>query len=81
MREEILGIKTMGEKINNLFKAAYKRNEIFVNRKYQRKLVWKLEEKQAFIDTLLRGISCSIIFICKNKRWKRARNHRWSTKT
>ena len=26
MREEILGIKTMGEKINNLFKAAYKRN-------------------------------------------------------
>ena len=40
MREEILGIKTMGEKINNLFKAAYKRNENFEKRKNQRKLVW-----------------------------------------
>lgn len=67
MREEVLGIKTMGEKINNLFKAAYKRHEIFVNRKYQRKLVWKLEEKQAFIDTLLRGYPVPLFLFAKTK--------------
>ena len=70
MREEILDIKTMGEKINNLFKAAYKRNEIFVNRKYQRKLVWKLEEKQAFIDTLLRGYPVPLFYSQKQKMEK-----------
>ena len=53
MKEEVLQIKTMGEKINNLFKDAYKRHLILVNRKYQRKLVWTIEEKRAFIDTLL----------------------------
>ena len=70
MREEILGIKTMGEKINNLFKAAYKRNEIFVNRKYQRKLVWTLQEKQAFIDTLLRGYPVPLFYSQKQKMEK-----------
>lgn len=70
MREEILGIKTMGEKINNLFKAAYKRHEIFVNRKYQRKLVWTLQEKQAFIDTLLRGYPVPLFLFAKTKDGK-----------
>ena len=70
MREEILGIKTTGEKINNLFKAAYKRNEIFVNRKYQRKLVWTLQEKQEFIDTLLRGYPVPLFLFAKTKDGK-----------
>lgn len=70
MREEILGIKTMGEKINNLFKAAYKRHEIFVNRKYQRKLVWTLQEKQEFIDTLLRGYPVPLFLFAKTKDGK-----------
>lgn len=48
MKEEVLQIKTMGEKINNLFKDAYKRHLILVNRKYQRKLVWTIEEKKSF---------------------------------
>lgn len=70
MKEEVLQIKTMGEKINNLFKAAYKRNEIFVNRKYQRKLVWTLQEKQAFIDTLLRGYPVPLFYSQKQKMEK-----------
>ena len=70
MREEILGIKTMGEKINNLFKAAYKRHEIFVNRKYQRKLVWTLQEKQEFIDTLLMGYPVPLFLFAKTKDGK-----------
>lgn len=39
--------------INNLFKM-YTDNELSVNRRYQRKLVWTLQEKKDFIDTLLR---------------------------
>lgn len=30
----------------------YRNNQYLVNRRYQRKLVWELDEKQAFIDSL-----------------------------
>ena len=33
----------------------YRNNQYLVNRRYQRKLVWELEEKQAFIDSLANG--------------------------
>lgn len=65
MKEEVLQIKTMGEKINNLFKDAYKKHLILVNRKYQRKLVWSVEEKQAFIDTLLHGYPVPLFLFAK----------------
>lgn len=65
MKEEVLEIKTMGEKINNLFKDAYRRHLILVNRKYQRKFVWSVEEKQAFIDTLLRGYPVPLFLFAK----------------
>lgn len=65
MKEEVLEIKTMREKINNLFKDAYKRHLILVNRKYQRKFVWSVEEKQAFIDTLLRGYPVPLFLFAK----------------
>lgn len=35
-----------------VYKDIYKEDGFFVNRKYQRKLVWTLEEKQALIDTI-----------------------------
>ena len=38
--------------INKVYKDLYKHDMFFVNRKYQRKLVWTLEEKQALIDTI-----------------------------
>ena len=31
----------------------YRNNRLYVNRRYQRKLVWTLEEKQKLIDTVL----------------------------
>ena len=35
------------------------RNDLYlVNRRYQRKLVWELDEKQAFIDSLANGWVC-----------------------
>ena len=33
----------------------YRSDLYLVNRRYQRKLVWELEEKQAFIDSLANG--------------------------
>ena len=70
MKEEVLQIKTMGEKINNLFKDAYKRHLILVNRKYQRKLVWTIEEKRAFIDTLLHGYPVPLFLFAKTGNGK-----------
>lgn len=65
MKEEVLQIKTMGEKISTLFINAYEKHLLLVNRKYQRKLVWSVEEKQAFIDTLLRGYPVPLFLFAK----------------
>ncbi|MDZ8184397.1 MAG: DUF262 domain-containing protein [Nostoc sp. ChiSLP02] len=45
--------------INNLF---------YVNRRYQRKLVWTIEEKRAFIDSILKGFPVPIILLAETER-------------
>ena len=65
MKEEVLQIKTMGEKISTLFINAYEKHLLLVNRRYQRKLVWSIEEKQAFIDTLLHGYPVPLFLFAK----------------
>lgn len=45
----------------------YLENVYWVNRKYQRKLVWTLEEKQAFIDTILHNYPVPIFLMAKYK--------------
>ncbi|MEG1837634.1 MAG: DUF262 domain-containing protein [Synergistaceae bacterium] len=45
----------------------YLEGNYYVNRKYQRKLVWTLEEKQAFIDTILHQYPVPIFLIAKYK--------------
>ena len=45
----------------------YLDNVFWVNRKYQRKLVWTLEEKQAFIDTILHNYPVPIFLLAKYK--------------
>lgn len=45
----------------------YLEGNYYVNRKYQRKLVWTLEEKQAFIDTILHRYPVPIFLIAKYK--------------
>lgn len=43
------------------------RNDLYlVNRRYQRKLVWELEEKQAFIDSLANGYPVPLFLFAKN---------------
>ena len=43
------------------------RSELFlVNRRYQRKLVWDVEEKRAFIDSLANGYPVPLFLFAKN---------------
>ena len=71
MKEEVLQIMTTGEKISTLFINAYEKHLILVNRKYQRKLVWSIEEKQAFINTLLRGYPVPLFLFAKTGEGKK----------
>ena len=46
----------------------YLDNKYIVNRRYQRKLVWTLEEKKAFIDSLSKNYSVPLfLFATKEK--------------
>lgn len=45
----------------------YLENVYWVNRKYQRKLVWTLAEKQSFIDTILHNYPVPIFLLAKYK--------------
>ncbi|CAI1659861.1 TPA: DUF262 domain-containing protein [Serratia marcescens] len=41
---------------------------LYVNRRYQRKLVWTIEEKQAFIDSLANGYPVPILLLAEAKK-------------
>ena len=44
----------------------YRNNQYLVNRRYQRKLVWELDEKQAFIDSLANGFPVPLFLFAKS---------------
>ena len=43
----------------------YLNGKFIVNRRYQRKLVWTVDEKQAFIDSLIRGYSVPLFLLAR----------------
>ena len=45
----------------------YQENKLFINRKYQRKLVWTVEEKQEFINTILGRYPVPLFLLVKYK--------------
>lgn len=51
--QEELSIKPMT--ISQVY-SLYRSNKLIVNRKYQRKLCWSIEEKRNFLDTIERGL-------------------------
>ena len=55
-------IMVKGEYILELYKW-YKESKITINRKYQRKLVWSLKEKQAFIDTIIKNYPVPLFLV------------------
>lgn len=48
----------------------YREDKFIVNRRYQRKLVWTLSEKQAFIDSIVRGYSVPLFLLAQSTRTK-----------
>lgn len=46
----------------------YLKKDYIVNRKYQRKLVWTLQEKQAFIDSLMRKYSVPLFLFAVEEK-------------
>ena len=55
-------IMVKGEYILELYKW-YKTSKITINRKYQRKLVWSLKEKQEFIDTIIKNYPVPLFLV------------------
>lgn len=53
-----------GEQVERVF-INYKDNKYVVNRQYQRKLIWTIEEKQSFIDSIIQGFPIPIILLAE----------------
>ncbi|MBN7822529.1 DUF262 domain-containing protein, partial [Bowmanella yangjiangensis] len=55
-----------GESIERIF-GNYQARRYIVNRRYQRKLVWTIEEKRKFIDSILAGYPVPIVLLAEGK--------------
>ncbi|WP_200938137.1 DUF262 domain-containing protein [Methylobacterium sp. Leaf108] len=53
-----------GEQVERVF-INFKDNKYVVNRQYQRKLIWTIEEKQNFIDSIIQGFPIPIILLAE----------------
>lgn len=53
-----------GEQVERVF-INYQDDKYVVNRQYQRKLIWTIEEKQSFIDSILNGFPIPIILLAE----------------
>ncbi len=58
----ILSITPRGMSVQEAYRL-YRENRLIVNRKYQRKLVWLLEEKQKLIDSLIQDYPIPLILL------------------
>lgn len=53
-----------GEQVERVF-INFRDDKYVVNRRYQRKLIWTIEEKQSFIDSLIKGFPVPIILLAE----------------
>jgi hypothetical protein len=53
-----------GESIQSLY-GSYLSRQYLVNRRYQRKLVWSLEEKRSFIDSIVKGYPVPLVLLAE----------------
>ncbi|WP_127077910.1 DUF262 domain-containing protein [Rhodomicrobium lacus] len=54
-----------GDTIETVYRN-YRSEKYWVNRRYQRKLIWTLDEKRSFIDSIIRGYPVPIILLAEN---------------
>ena len=69
-RYEVHDMSTDSEKISNIFSDYFKSNLFKVNRKYQRKLVWTLQEKKDFIDSLLNEYPVPLFIFARRRDYE-----------
>lgn len=55
-----------GESIQRIYEFFISK-KLIVNRRYQRKLVWSIEEKQAFIDSITKGFPIPLILFAEKQ--------------
>ncbi|MDZ7697753.1 MAG: DUF262 domain-containing protein [Deltaproteobacteria bacterium] len=60
-----MSVTPQGKSVQALYRE-YREGKFFVNRKYQRKLVWSTEEKQRLIDSILNGYPIPLILLAEN---------------
>lgn len=54
------------ESIQRIFNF-YKSDLFFVNRRYQRKLIWTIEEKERFVDSIVKGLPVPLILLAETE--------------
>lgn len=53
-----------GESIQSLY-GSFLSKQFLVNRRYQRKLVWSIEEKRSFIDSIIKGYPVPLVLLAE----------------
>lgn len=53
-----------GESIQSLY-GSYLAKQYLVNRRYQRKLVWSIDEKRSFLDSIIRGYPVPLVLLAE----------------
>lgn len=64
MNKSSTDLSIKGESIQSLY-ASYLSETFLVNRRYQRKLVWTIEEKCSFIDSIINGYPVPLILLAE----------------
>ncbi|MGR3853529.1 DUF262 domain-containing protein [Chryseobacterium indologenes] len=59
-------VSVRNESIQRIFNF-YKNNLFYVNRRYQRKLIWTIEEKERFIDSIVNGLPIPLILLAETE--------------
>jgi hypothetical protein len=64
MNPDVSGLSIKGESIQSLY-GSYLAKTFLVNRRYQRKLVWTVEEKISFLDSIVNGYPVPLILLAE----------------
>lgn len=59
-----MSVAPQGKSVQALYRE-YREGNLLVNRRYQRKLVWSVEEKQRLIDSILKGYPIPLILLAE----------------
>jgi len=64
MSTDTKDLSIKGESIQSLY-GTFLSKQFLVNRRYQRKLVWSIEEKRSFLDSIIRGYPVPLVLLAE----------------